>query len=172
MCYENCWRSDISILLDFSIFINILIFNLNYVYVTLLIYSLNKFKLPNYQACTDELLHICNICVVFRGIPRTLTTFKIELFATLVKMKMIHDVNSHHDWLIFLSLRIISLCWFLKLFLMLNTVFYLDHELKHDSWLLLFSVFHPFNFITFIFGTKMETSLCKKIAINISKIDL
>ena len=105
----------------------------------LFIYSLNKYKLPNFFLCTNKLLHVCNICIVFKCVSKTLATFNTEHFARLVKMKMIHDANFHHDWFIFsffFSLRIFSLWWFLKLFGMLISVFNLDNEL-----LLLFHLF-------------------------------
>ena len=82
----------------FYLFIYLFIYSFIYY---LFIYSLNKYKLPNFFVCTNKLLHVCNRCIVFKCVSRTLTTFNTEHFARLVKMKMIHDANFHHDWFIF-----------------------------------------------------------------------
>ena len=125
--------------IDLFIYLSIYLFIYSFIYY-LFIYSLSKYKSPNFFVCTNKLLHVCNRCIVFKCVSRTLTTFNTEHFARLVKMKMIHDGNFHHDWFVFFfsffSLRIFSLWWFLKLFGMLISVFNLDNKL-----LLLFHLF-------------------------------
>ena len=46
----------------------------------LFIYSLLKYKLPNYCICINNLQHACDIFIVLRCIPRASTTFKTKLF--------------------------------------------------------------------------------------------
>ena len=50
----------------------------------LFIPSTKKYKSTNYFICVNKLLHVCNIFTIFRWVPKTPTTFKTKLYATLV----------------------------------------------------------------------------------------
>ena len=71
------------------LFVCLFIYLFIYLSIYLFIYlSPNKYKLPNYYVCINKLLHVCNIFIVFRCVPKIPTTFKTEHFSTLANSQI------------------------------------------------------------------------------------